>query len=175
MKLSCPFCGVSYKINAAIYPDGSEFQCTNCPNSVRVDPEKMKPVCGENPFLEDFYNNPRQAALATQLFFLFQRVKYIQDLKQGDIFSSSKVSDFLLDKDMLFAKTTLSERELELYIQIYDYLSLDLPTPDLVVYLQADSKTLYQRIMDRGIDMEKNISYEYLQSLRRDFENFDFL
>jgi len=126
----------------------------------------------QNPFLEDFYNNPHQAALATQLFFLFQRVKYIQDLKQGDIFSSSKVSDFLLDKDMLFAKTTLSERELELYIQIYDYLSLDLPTPDLVVYLQADSKTLYERIMDRGIDMEKNISYEYLQSLNEAYKGF---
>ena len=55
MKLSCPFCNASYKINAAIYPDGSEFQCTNCPNNVRVDPEKMKPVCGENPFLEDFH------------------------------------------------------------------------------------------------------------------------
>ena len=73
---------------------------------------------------------------------------------------------------MLFAKTTLSERELELYIQIYDYLSLDLPTPDLVVYLQADSKTLYQRIMDRGIDMEKNISYEYLQSLNEAYKGF---
>ena len=63
----------------------------------------------ENPFLPDFYINPSQAALATQLFFLFQRVKQIQELKQGDIFSSKKVSDFLLDKDKLFAKATLSK------------------------------------------------------------------
>ena len=55
MKLSCPFCGVSYKINAAVYPDGSEFQCTNCPNSVRVDPGKMKPLRDEDPMLEDFH------------------------------------------------------------------------------------------------------------------------
>ena len=81
----------------------------------------------ENPFLPDFYINPSQAALATQLFFLFQRVKQIQELKQGDIFSSKKVSDFLLDKDKLFAKATLSKEELKLYEQIYEYLSLDLP------------------------------------------------
>ena len=91
----------------------------------------------ENPFLPDFYVNPSQAALGTQLFFLFQRVKQIQELKQDDIFSSNKVSDFLLDKDKLFAKATLSAEELKLYEQIYDYLSIDLPTPDLVIYLQA--------------------------------------
>ena len=73
--------------------------------------------------------NPSQAALGTQLFFLFQRVKQIQELKQDDIFSSNKVSDFLLDKDKLFAKATLSAEELKLYEQIYDYLSIDLPTP----------------------------------------------
>ena len=69
----------------------------------------------ENPFLPDFYINPSQAALATQLFFLFQRVKQMQDLKQEDIFSPNRVSDFLLDKDKLFAKATLSAEELKLY------------------------------------------------------------
>ena len=73
----------------------------------------------ENPFLPDFYINPSQAALATQLFFLFQRVKQIQELKQGDIFLSNRVSDYLLDKDKLFAKATLSSEELKLYEQIY--------------------------------------------------------
>ena len=96
----------------------------------------------ENPFLPDFYINPSQAALGTQLFFLFQRVKQIQELKQEDIFSSSKVSDFLLDKDRLFAKVTLSAEELKLYEQIYNYLSIDLPTPDLVIYLQAPVEVL---------------------------------
>tara|TARA_B100000401_G_scaffold120719_1_gene78907 strand:+ start:154 stop:843 length:690 start_codon:yes stop_codon:yes gene_type:complete len=128
----------------------------------------------ENPFLPDFYVNPSQAALATQLFFLFQRVKQIQELKQGDIFSSNRVSDFLLDKDRLFARATLSKEELKLYEQIYAHLSFDLPTPDLVVYLQAETKTLYERVMHRGIEMEKNISYEYLELLNETYKEFFF-
>ena len=126
----------------------------------------------ENPFLADFYKNPSQSALATQLFFLFQRVKQIQDLKQGDIFSPIRVSDFLLDKDKLFAKVTLSEHELSLYNQIYDYLSLDLPAPDLVIYLQAETKTLFERVIQRGIEIEKNISFEYLDLLNESYKEF---
>ena len=126
----------------------------------------------ENPFLGDFYRNPSQSALATQLFFLFQRVKQIQDLKQGDIFSPIHVSDFLLDKDKLFAKVTLSEHELSLYNQIYDYLSLDLPSPDLVIYLQAETKTLFERVIQRGIEIEKNISFEYLDLLNESYKEF---
>ena len=128
----------------------------------------------ENPFLPDFYVNPSQAALGTQLFFLFQRVKQIQELKQEDIFSSNKVSDFLLDKDKLFAKATLSAEELKLYEQIYNYLSIDLPTPDLVIYLQAETKTLYERVMHRGIEMEKTISFDYLELLNETYKEFFF-
>ena len=128
----------------------------------------------ENPFLPDFYINPSQAALATQLFFLFQRVKQIQDLKQGDIFLNKRVSDFLLDKDRLFAKATLSSEELKLYEQIYQYLAIDLPTPDLVIYLQASTKTLYERVMHRGIEMEKTISFDYLELLNETYKEFFF-
>tara|TARA_X000001036_G_C20643354_1_gene792032 strand:- start:695 stop:1384 length:690 start_codon:yes stop_codon:yes gene_type:complete len=128
----------------------------------------------ENPFLPDFYINPSQAALGTQLFFLFQRVKQIQELKQEDIFSSSKVSDFLLDKDRLFAKVTLSAEELKLYEQIYNYISIDLPTPDLVIYLQAETKTLYERVMHRGIEMEKTITFDYLELLNETYKEFFF-
>lgn len=128
----------------------------------------------ENPFLTDFYINPSQAALATQLFFLFQRVKQIQELKQGDIFLNKKVSDFLLDKDKLFAKATLSSEELKLYEQIYRYLAIDLPTPDLVIYLQANTKTLYERVMHRGIEMEKTISFDYLELLNETYKEFFF-
>ena len=126
----------------------------------------------ENPFLGDFYKNPSQSALATQLFFLFQRVKQIQDLKQGDIFTPIQVSDFLLDKDKLFAKVTLSEHELSLYDQIYEYLSLDLPTPDLVIYLQAETKTLLERVIQRGREIEKSISFEYLDLLNESYKEF---
>ena len=128
----------------------------------------------ENPFLVDFYENPSQAALGAQLFFLFQRVKQIQEIKQGDIFTPTRVSDFLLDKDKLFAKATLSDQELKLYEQIYDYLSLDLPTPDLVVYLQAETKTLHQRVMHRGIEMEKSVSFDYLELLNESYKEFFF-
>ena len=128
----------------------------------------------ENPFLPDFYINPSQAALATQLFFLFQRVKQIQELKQGDIFLSNRVSDYLLDKDKLFAKATLSSEELKLYEQIYQYLAFDLPTPDLVIYLQAETKTLYDRVMHRGIEMEKTISFDYLDLLNETYKEFFF-
>ena len=128
----------------------------------------------ENPFLPDFYINPSQAALATQLFFLFQRVKQMQDLKQEDIFSPNRVSDFLLDKDKLFAKATLSAEELKLYEQIYQYLSIDLPAPDLVIYLQAETKTLYERVMHRGIEMEKTISFDYLELLNETYKEFFF-
>jgi len=126
----------------------------------------------DNPFLADFYKNPSQSALATQLFFLFQRVKQIQDLKQGDIFTPIHVSDFLLDKDKLFAQVTLSEHELSLYNQIYDYLSLDLPTPDLVIYLQAETKTLFERVLRRGREIEKGISFEYLDLLNESYKEF---
>ena len=126
----------------------------------------------ENPFLGDFYKNPSKNALATQLFFLFQRVKQIQELKQGDIFTPVHVSDFLLDKDKLFAQVTLSEHELSLYNQIYDYLSLDLPTPDLVIYLQAETKTLFERVLQRGREIEKGISFEYLDLLNESYKEF---
>jgi deoxyadenosine/deoxycytidine kinase len=126
----------------------------------------------ENPFLGDFYKNPSKNALATQLFFLFQRVKQIQDLKQGDIFTPVHVSDFLLDKDKLFAQVTLSEHELSLYNQIYEYLSLDLPTPDLVIYLQAETKTLFERVSQRGREIEKGISFEYLDLLNESYKEF---
>jgi len=126
----------------------------------------------ENPFLVDFYKNPSKNALATQLFFLFQRVKQIQDLKQGDIFTPVHVSDFLLDKDKLFAQVTLSEHELSLYNQIYEYLSLDLPTPDLVIYLQAETKTLFERVSQRGREIEKGISFEYLDLLNESYKEF---
>tara|TARA_B100000965_G_scaffold234259_1_gene196207 strand:- start:7017 stop:7706 length:690 start_codon:yes stop_codon:yes gene_type:complete len=141
-------------------------------DSFNYDTFLEKPA--ENPFLPDFYTNPSQAALATQLFFLFQRVKQIQELKQEDIFSPNKVSDFLLDKDKLFAKATLSSEELKLYEQIYQYLSIDLPTPDLVIYLQAETKTLYERVMHRGIEMEKAISFEYLELLNETYKEFFF-
>jgi len=91
----------------------------------------------ENPFLERFYRNPRAAAFQTQLYFLFQRARQMQDLRQADLFEKVRVADYLLDKDRLFARLTLDEEEFGLYEQVYAKLSIDAPVPDLVVYLQA--------------------------------------
>ena len=79
-----------------------------------------------------------------------------------------------MDKDKLFAKATLSSEELKLYEQIYQYLAIDLPTPDLVIYLQASTKTLYERVMHRGIEMEKTISFDYLELLNETYKEFFF-
>ena len=91
----------------------------------------------ENPFLDRFYQNPRQHALSTQLFFLFQRSQQLQELRQDDMFEPVRVSDFLIDKDQLFAQQNLDLDEYELYLKVYRHLTMDAPTPDLVIYLQA--------------------------------------
>jgi len=119
----------------------------------------------ENPFLERFYHNRREAALQTQLFFLFQRARQMQTLRQGDIFRSVRVADFLMEKDRLFAQLTLDDDELRLYEQVYRQLTLDVPRPDLVVYLQAPVDTLLARIRQRGIHHEQYIDADYLQKV----------
>lgn len=126
----------------------------------------------ENPFLERFYHNPKQNALATQLFFLFQRSGQIQDLRQDDLFQPVRVADFLIDKDMLFARQVLDADEFVLYQQVFDHLTIDAPTPDLVIYLQAPANTLLQRIQKRGIDAEQNIQREYLENLNEAYTSF---
>ncbi len=119
----------------------------------------------ENPFLERFYRNPREAALPAQLFFLFQRARQMQALRQGDIFNPVRVSDFLMEKDRLFAKLTLDDEELKLYEQVYTRLTIDDLVPDLVVYLQAPADILMKRIRGRGIAYEQLIDQEYLERI----------
>ena len=119
----------------------------------------------ENPFLERFYQARKYFALPTQLFFLFQRARQIEQLKQGDMFSNGYVADFLLDKDKLFARANLDDDELRLYDQVYAQMSLDLPVPDLVIFLQAPVDVLYERVRRRGVEYERYIEREYLQVL----------
>ena len=119
----------------------------------------------ENPFLERFYQSRKHFALPTQLFFLFQRARQIEQLKQSDMFSNGYVADFLLDKDKLFARANLDDDELRLYEQVYTQMSLDLPVPDLVIYLQAPVDVLHERVRRRGVDFERLIEREYLQTL----------
>ncbi len=119
----------------------------------------------ENPFLERFYMNPRQVALPTQLYFLFERARQIRELSQTDLFKPMYVADFLMEKDRLFAELTLNEDELGLYEQVYSHLTLDVPTPDLVIYLQAPVEVLLQRIAKRKAPGERFIEIAYLQRL----------
>ncbi|WP_339339801.1 deoxynucleoside kinase [uncultured Oceanicoccus sp.] len=126
----------------------------------------------ENPFLERFYQNQKNAALATQLFFLFQRSQQIQDLRQGDIFEPVRVSDFLIEKDRLFARLNLDEDEYQLYEKVYQQLTIDAPKPDLVIYLQASVDVLRSRIENRGINFEQRIAREYLESINESYSEF---
>ena len=125
-----------------------------------------------NPFLERFYRDSRRYALPTQLFFLFQRVNQLRDLAQHDLFSAALVGDFLLEKDPLFARLTLDDDELKLYQQIFDSLSPQAPTPDLVIYLQAQPDTLVERVRKRGVAMESEISEPYLRALAEAYSRF---
>jgi len=126
----------------------------------------------ENPFLERFYDNPRQAALQTQLFFLMQRAQQLQALRQGDMFRPTRVADFLIEKDRLFAQVTLDDDEMRLYGQVYQHLTLDAPTPDLVIYLQAPVEVLIERINKRGIGYEQRISADYLRRINDAYARF---
>jgi deoxyadenosine/deoxycytidine kinase len=126
----------------------------------------------ENPFLEKFYENPQAAALPTQLHFLLQRARQLKAMKQEDMFAPVRVADFLIEKDRLFAELTLDEDELDLYEQVYANLTLDVPAPDLVVYLQAPVEVLLNRISKRGLRYEQFIETGYLERLCETYVKF---
>jgi len=126
----------------------------------------------ENPFLERFYHDPQRNALATQLYFLLQRARQMQELRQNDLFETVRVADFLIDKDALFARQNLDDDEFALYQQVYAHLTIDAPAPDLVIYLQAPASVLLQRIHKRGIAAEQNIQRDYLERLNEAYAEF---
>ncbi len=126
----------------------------------------------ENPFLERFYQSRQHYALPTQLYFLFQRARQLEALKQGDMFQPVRVADFLLEKDSLFARLNLDDQELKLYEQVYTKLSLEMPVPDLVIYLQAPVEVLMERIRKRGIEFERAIDRSYLEALMDAYTRF---
>jgi deoxyadenosine/deoxycytidine kinase len=126
----------------------------------------------ENPFLARFYEDMPRYALPAQLFFLFQRARMLESLAQPDMFGRAVVTDFLLDKDPLFARITLSGDEMVLYQKIYDALAPRAPAPDLVIYLQAQPATLIERVRRRAAGFERGISEEYLALLAESYARF---
>jgi deoxyguanosine kinase len=125
-----------------------------------------------NPFLPKFYQDMERYALATQLFFLFQRVEQVRGLAQHDLFSRPTVADFILDKDPLFARMTLSDQEYRLYQQIYSHLQPQMPVPDLVIYLQAPVEVLAERVRRRGVSYERPITEDYLERLADSYSRY---
>jgi deoxyguanosine kinase len=137
-----------------------------------LDAEMLLEQPEDNPFLARFYGDMARFALPTQLTFLFQRADQLRALGQLDMFRRPTVSDFLLDKDPLFARLNLSDDEFALYEKVYRHLKPQTPVPDLVVYLQAPVDTLVQRVRQRGVDFEQSIPDEYLARLADAYARF---
>lgn len=140
--------------------------------STRWQSELLLEQADDNPFLPRFYEDPARYALATQLHFLFHRSRELQAHRQGDLFAPRLVSDFLFEKDRLFAKVVLDDEEYRLYHDIYQRFVASLPRPSLVIYLQASVPTLHRRIARRGIGYEQGIDSEYLGRLCREYVEF---
>ena len=125
-----------------------------------------------NPFLENFYKDPRSNALPTELSFLFQRSKLLENINQEELFSSTNVTDFLFDKDQIFIEMNLTQEEIELFNKVKDSLSVKLPEPDLVIYLQAPVDVLMTRINMRSPSIDTLIDKAYLEKLADAYANF---
>ena len=128
----------------------------------------------ENPFLPDFYMDPERYAFQTQLFFLLQRYRQQQELRQVDMFQNLLITDYMFVKDRLFASLNLSEKEMHLYDTVANLLERNIIKPDMVIYLQADTDTLMKNIAQRGREMETEITYEYIDALSQVYTEYFF-
>jgi deoxyadenosine/deoxycytidine kinase len=137
-----------------------------------LDAEMLLEQPEDNPFLSRFYDDMPRFALPTQLTFLFQRVDQLRRLAQLDLFRDPTISDFLLDKDPLFARLNLSDDEYALYEKVYRHLKPQTADPDLVIYLQAPVDTLLSRVRTRGVGFEQSIPDEYLARLADAYARF---
>ena len=126
----------------------------------------------ENPFLERFYRDGRAAALPAQMFFLFARARQIEDLRQSDLFSSVRISDYLFTRDRLFAELNLDPEELRLYDQITENLAVDAPVPDLVIYLQASVDAIMSRLAQRNSLYDRFVDRNYVEKLTDAYSRF---
>ncbi len=128
----------------------------------------------ENPFLPDFYKDPERFAFQPQLFFLLQRYRQQQALRQVDMFQKLLITDYMFVKDRLFASLNLGEKEMQLYDTVANLLERNIIKPDLVIYLQADTDTLMKNIAKRGREMETGITYEYIDALSQVYTEYFF-
>ena len=126
----------------------------------------------ENPFLKDFYNNPRQFAFPVQLFFLLSRYRQQHEIPQRELFQDLLVTDYMFAKDRIFASLNLEDRELILYDKVALMLERDILKPDLAIYLQSNTERLMSNIRKRNRNYEKTISSEYIRSLTEGYNRF---
>jgi deoxyadenosine/deoxycytidine kinase len=142
--------------------------------SERLGARKLLEVAEDNPFLPSFYKDPRRYAFQTQLWFLLNRFRQQQDLLQFDLFRQTLVADYLFAKDKIFAYLTLEDHELSLYERVQGLLQVRVPPPDLVIFLQATTEALLQRIAVRGKAYEREIDRAYLDDLNEAYTHFFF-
>ncbi len=128
----------------------------------------------ENPFLKDFYTDRGRFAFQTQMHFLFSRYQQQRELRQQDLFREKTVSDYLFQKDRIFANLNLSDKELALYEKVVGWLELEVTRPDVVVYLQANTETLMERVAKRGRPFERDMDRQYMQALNDSYNYFFF-
>lgn len=140
----------------------------------KLDAHLILEEATENPFLADFYKNKKKYAFQAQIFFLLARYQQLAKMETHDLFHQKIVADYTFEKDQLFAKVNLSDREMILYDKIAESISTDLPKPDLVIFLQAATETLLKRIKNRGVPFEKNIDMYYLDELNEAYNYYFF-
>ena len=128
----------------------------------------------DNPFLPDFYNDPERFGFQTQLFFLLQRYRQQQDLRQVDMFQKLLITDYMFVKDRLFASLNLGDKEMQLYDTVASLLERNIIRPDIVIYLQADTDVLIKNIEKRGRNMEKDVTWEYIDALNQVYTEYFF-
>ena len=134
----------------------------------------LREVTEENPFLANFYADSDRYAFQTQLFFLLSRYRQQLDLIQLDLFHGGIVSDYIFAKDRIFAYANLDADEIVLYEEIYSLLRTRIPSPDLVVFLQAGTDVLIDRIQNRRRDFERSIKPEYLELINEAYNRYFF-
>jgi len=139
-----------------------------------LDAQLIEEEFEENPFLPKFYKDPAHYAFQTQIFFLLSRYRQFKELNNWDLFHNTVVSDHMFEKDKIFAYINLNESELRLYEEVEHSLATMLPSPDLVIYLQAEPQVLLKRIRKRNRSYEKKMDNEYIDQLVKAYNYFFF-
>jgi deoxyguanosine kinase len=142
--------------------------------SERINAKAILEETEENPFLLNFYKDPTRFAFQTQIYFLLRRFQRQEEINQMELFKRVVISDFLFDKDRIFARFNLDDREFSLYEQMFNLLKASIIKPDLVIFLQARTDILKERIKKRDREYERSISLKYMEQINQAFNDFFF-